>query len=193
MCRKWRIALFLSSILLCSVAIAQQTTTSKSQSKTMNSVDRSFVRKAAEANLAEIQTAQVVEQKANDPAVKDFASRMISDHTQANQKLAAIAGIALPKEPSAVERNQKNELGKLSGSKLLDEKYVADELSDHKQVISEFEKEIEEGQDPAIKTYAEQTLPTLEDHIRLAEDVAGKMGMSGKAGLNVEAKAITAR
>ena len=60
-------------------------------------------------------------------------------------------------------------------------------------MISEFENEIEHGHDQAVKSYAEQTLPALQDHIRIAEDIAGKMGMSGKTGLSDEAKAITAR
>jgi putative membrane protein len=158
----------------------------------MSSADRSFVTSAAEANLAEIDSAKVVEREAHDPAVKEFAARMISDHTQANQKLAGIAGTALPTQPSATERSHQGELQKLSGSNL-DHTYLADELTGHKQVISEFENEIENGHDPAVKNYAEQTLPSLQDHIRIAEDVAGKMGMSGKAGLSDEAKAIASR
>jgi len=81
-------------------------------------VDRTFVTKAAEANLAEIDSAKVVEREAKDPAVKDFASRMIGDHTQANQKLAKIAETALPSQSSEAERSQQSELQKLSGGKL---------------------------------------------------------------------------
>jgi putative membrane protein len=150
------------------------------------------VTSAAEAHLAEIDAAKVVEREAHDPAVKEFAARMISDHTQANQKLAGISGTPLPTQPSATERSHQSELQKLSGSKL-DRTYLDDELTGHKQVISEFENEIEHGHDKAVKDYAEQTLPTLQDHIRIAEDIAGKMGVSGKAGLSDEAKAIATR
>ncbi len=47
--------------------------------------------------------------------------------------------------------------------------------------------------DSEVKKYAEQALPTLEDHIRMAENIAGKLDMPGKAGLNQEKKAIAVK
>jgi putative membrane protein len=193
--RETAIAVIISTLLLGGTMVAQQTQQAKADHNMLSSADRTFMSSAEEANLAEIETANMVEKKASDPAVKDFASRMITDHTQASQKLATLAenvDVTLPTQPSAAERSQKSGLQNLSGSKLEDA-YLRDELQGHKQVISSFENEIEHGQDRAVKDYAEQTLPTLEDHIRIAEDLAGKMGMSGKAGLNQETKAIAAR
>jgi putative membrane protein len=168
---------------------------SKSPAESLSAADRTFITTAAEANLAEIETAKMIEQKSKDPAVRDFAKRMVTDHTQASQTLATVAemtGISLPASPSAADRTQEDELKKLSGAKL-NKAYLRDELAGHKQVISAFESEIEHGQDEAAKNYAAQTLPTLEDHIRIAEDVAGRMGMSGKSGLTQESEAITVR
>jgi putative membrane protein len=190
------IAVVFSGLLFVGTAFAQQTSRStKSGQDMLSSNDRTFINNAEEANLAEIDTAKMIEQKTTDPAVKDFASLMVNDHTQASQKLATLAknnSVTLPTEPSASERMQKTELQKLEGAKL-DDAYIRDELQGHKQVISSFENEIEHGQDRAAKDYAEQTLPTLQDHIRIAEDIAGKMSMSGKAGLNDQSKAISAK
>jgi putative membrane protein len=75
------------------------------------SADRSFITSAAEANLTEIDIGKMVAQKSTDPAVKDFANRMVTDHTHASQKLASVAemnGVKLPMEASATERNQKS-------------------------------------------------------------------------------------
>lgn len=173
----------------------QKQETSKADENTLSSADRSFITLAAEANLAEIETAKTVQARSKDSAEKDFANRMITDHTQASQNLATLAkanGITLGDESSANDRNQKDELQKLSSAKL-GHAYLRDELQDHKQAISEFESEIEHGHNQAVTNYAEQTLPTLEDHIRIAENLAGKLGMSGKTGLTDEAKAITVR
>jgi putative membrane protein len=160
-----------------------------------NSTDRNFMSTAADANLAEIDTAKMVAQKSPDPAVKDFANRMVTDHTQASQSLASVAemsNVKLPTEPSATKRNQKNELQKLSGAKL-DDAYLRDELQGHKEAIAAFENEIKNGQNQEVRNYAVQTLPTLQDHIRVAENIAGKLGMSGKAGLSDPTKAIAAK
>jgi putative membrane protein len=174
---------------------AQQKQSKMAGQKMDNSADRNFITSAAEANLAEIDMAKMVGQKSTDPAVKDFANRMVTDHTQASQNLASVAemnGVKLPTEASAAERNQKSELEKLSGAQLNDA-YLRDELQGHKETISAFESEIEHGRNQEAKNYAEQTLPTLQDHIRIAENVAGELGISGKAGLSNETKAITAK
>jgi putative membrane protein len=193
---KWVIAILFSAFLSAGTVFAQQKyQTGKANHDMLSSADRSFIINAEEANLAEIETAKMIEQKSTDPGVKDFANRMVIDHTQASQKLTTLAkntGVTLPTEPSAMERSQKSDLQKLSGAKL-DDAYLRDELQGHKQVISSFENEIEHGQDRATKDYAEQVLPTLEDHIRIAENVCGKVGMSGKAGLHEEDKAIAAK
>jgi putative membrane protein len=195
MLSKAAIAAIFSTILLVGVTVAQQMKQStQSSNATVSSVDRSFIRSAEEGNLAEIASAKIAEHKATDPAVKDFADRMVTDHTQASQELKALAkstGVSLPAEPTANKANE-NEWQKLSGTKLNDA-YLRDQLADHKQAISVFQNEMEHGQNEAVRDYAERTLPTLEDHIRIAEDIAGKMGMSGRAGLTQETKAIAAK
>jgi putative membrane protein len=189
-------AFVLTAVLIATGSLfAQQKQSTMAGQKMQNSADRSFISSAGEANLAEIDIAKMVGQKSTDPAVKDFANRMVTDHTQASQKLARVAemnGDKLPSEASTTERNEKTELEKLSGAQLNDA-YLRDELQGHKETISAFESEIEHGQNQETKNYAEQTLPTLQDHIRIAEDVAGKLGLAGKAGLSDEAKAITAK
>ena len=192
---KWMTLVMTTVLIATGGLFAQQKQSTMAGQKMQNSTDRSFISSAAEANLAEIDIAKVVGQRSTDPAVKDFANRMVTDHTQASQRLASVAemnGVKLPTEASATERNQKNEMQKLSGAQL-DDAYLRDELQGHKETISAFESEIEHGQSQEAKTYAEQTLPTLQDHIRIAEDIAGKLGLAGKAGLSDEAKAITAK
>jgi putative membrane protein len=193
---KTALAVVSSAVLFAGVMIAQpaaQATTANHEN--LNSVDRNFINNAEEGNLAEIQSAKVVEQKAANPAVKDFASRMVTDHTQLSQELKSLAtstGATAPSAQSAAEATQKNALEALSGVKL-DDVYLRGELSDHKQAIDLYENEIEHGESKAVRNYAKMYLPTLQDHIRIAEDVAGKMDLSGRTGLTQESKAISAK
>src|SRR5215813_5148160 len=82
----------------------------------LSSADRNFAMTAASGGLAEIQTAQVAQQKAESPQVKTFAQRMITDHTQANNDLQQIAqqeNLTLPTEPSKQERSATERIGGL--------------------------------------------------------------------------------
>jgi putative membrane protein len=193
---KSALAVMFATFLFAAVMLAQPAQqTSKMNREALSSTDQSFINSAEAGNLAEIDSAKMVEQKATDPAVKDFASRMVTDHTQLSQDLKTLSesnGATLPSEPTATEKTQKDNLAKLSGAKL-DDAYLNGQLADHKEAISAYENEIEHGNNQAVKDYAEKALPTLQDHIRISEDIAGKMDMSGKAGLTQESKAITAK
>jgi putative membrane protein len=47
---------------------------------------------------------------------------------------------------------------------------MEDMVKDHKDDISEFQKEANHGGDPDLKAFAQKTLPTLQEHLRLAQE-----------------------
>ncbi len=148
------------------------------------SADRRFADKAAQAGMAEVQEAKLVEQKTQDPQVKQFAQRMVQDHTQANDKLEQIAsaqGIDLPNKLDKSGQQDLDKLQKLSADKL-DKAYMKKQVSDHHKVIQQFQKEANSGKDAQIRDFAKSTLPTLQEHERLAksaeQDVMGKAASS---------------
>jgi putative membrane protein len=54
--------------------------------------------------MAEVELGQLATGKASHPEVKEFAQRMVKDHTQANDQLKQIAmqkGVTLPSSPGA--------------------------------------------------------------------------------------------
>ncbi|HUO34922.1 MAG TPA: DUF4142 domain-containing protein [Candidatus Acidoferrum sp.] len=155
---------------------------------------KNFITAAANINLAEVELGKLAGQKGNNQAIKDFGKRMIADHTQLEselQSLAKSADVTLPSAAGANASSLKNQLSADSASKF-DDAYIEHMLAGHKQAIAMFENEIKHGQNAEIKSYAEKALPVIQDHIRIAEDVAGKMHLSGKLGLESPSKAISA-
>lgn len=155
---------------------------------------KDFITHAAQINLAEIELGNLAQQKGNNDAVRQFGKLMVTDHTNAQnelKQLAAERNFTLPAQPEKAASNLDTRLSHMSGAQF-DQDYVRHMLQGHDKAVAEFENEIEHGRDPAIKAYAEKILPTIQDHIRIAEDLAGKMGMSGNAGLSQPDKAIAA-
>ena len=153
---------------------------------------KEFITAAAKINLDEIALGRLAEQKGDNPAIKEFGKRMVEDHSNLEAQLQGVAkaqGLTLPAEPGAEESSLREQLSKDSGTQF-DQAYIQHMLSGHKQAISDFENEIELGKNSAFKSYAEKALPVIQDHIRVAEDVAGKMQLSGKSGLEAPEKAI---
>lgn len=197
---KGMVGLAASAMLLAGSAFAQ--TSAKSQAPArhvanahMTQNDQMFMRKTAQDNLAEIQTAKFVEQKTKDPAVRKYAQDLRSDHSMAQQQLKQVAqqaGVTLPTSPTQKDIATLDQLKKLSG-KQLDNAFVKHELTDHKKGIKSFDTEIATSHDPAVKDYAETVLPHIQDHMRIGENLAGSMDMPGRGGLNNPKDAVSAQ
>jgi putative membrane protein len=171
---------------------SHQSTASQSTTKSQTSMkpvsDKAFARKAAEGGMAEVKLGQLAQDKGQSEAVKDFGKRMVQDHSQANDQLkqaVSSKNIALPEQLSAKDQATYDQLSKLDGA-AFDRAYARDMVEDHRMDIAEFKQEAANGKDESIKGFASQTLPTLEDHLKLArqmmQSVSSSTSKSGSGG-----------
>ncbi len=136
--------------------------------------DRTFVKSALQGGMAEVQLGQLTLQKSSNDQVKQFAQRMIDDHTRLGEQMKPIAqqlGVAVPTEVSKKDKQLMNKLQNLSGT-AYDQAYIKDMVKDHKQDLSEFQLEASSGQDPAVKAAATQSSPIIAQHLQLAQQIA---------------------
>jgi|HubBroStandDraft_6_1064221.scaffolds.fasta_scaffold474058_2 putative membrane protein len=139
----------------------------------LSSSDYKFMREADLGGMAEVQLGQIAKDRATDPAVKQFAEKMVNDHTQANQQLSQLAsqkGATLPTEIPASERRETDHLLKLSGPEF-DRAYMKHMVSDHKTDVKAFEHAAKKSSDPDVQAWAAKTLPTLQEHLQMAKQV----------------------
>ena len=132
--------------------------------------DMEFARKAAEGGLKEVRLGELAQQAAAEE-VKQFGQRMVEDHGRANEELKQIAeqkGIELPQEMPDDAQQLYDELQQKSGAEF-DQAYMDEMVSDHEEDVQEFEDYVESAQDPDLRNFAEQTLPTLREHLDLAK------------------------
>jgi putative membrane protein len=146
-----------------------------------SSSDRTFMQKAAQGGMAEVELGQLAQENAQSPDVKGFGKRMVEDHSKAGDQLKQVAsqqGVTLPTGLSAKDNATKQRLSQLHGE-AFDKAYMKDMVSDHREDIAEFKHESSAGRDPQVKEWATQTLPTLEEHLKMAEQVDAKVGGTG--------------
>jgi putative membrane protein len=144
-----------------------------------DSPDSSFLKNAAGGGMSEVELGQLAQQKALNPAVKEFGAMMIKDHSAANERLNALAAseqVSLPDSPSLMQKASKTKLNMLSGDSF-DKAYVKGMIDDHKDDIKDFQKEISEGTDPQARAFASATLPTLQKHLQKIESIAASLGV----------------
>jgi len=140
----------------------------------LSAADKKFMTEAAQGGLAEVQLGQLASQRATSDAVKQFGQRMVQDHTQANTQLKQLAsqkGVTLPTTIGSENQKVKQQLSKLSKTRF-DKAYTNDMVKDHEKDVSLFQSEAQGGQDPDVKAFAAQTLPTLQEHLQMAKSIA---------------------
>jgi len=152
-------------------AAAQHPSSTNQANRTISTSDNSFITKAAQGGMAEVELGRLAVERAESPQVKSFGQRMVTDHTKVNDELKALCtskGITLPNTLDSKDEATKNRLSKLNGA-AFDKAYMEDMVSDHKKDVSEFQHEADHGTDPDVKSFAGKTLPVLQQHLQLAE------------------------
>ena len=150
-------------------------TSSKHTTKMIS--DSTFAREAAEGGIAEVKFGQLAEEKGSSQEVKDFGKRMVTDHTKANDQLKADAAkekFTLPTDMSKRDQTAYDRLSKLSGP-AFDHAYARDMVRDHRADVAEFLNESKHGKQEWTKDFALQTLPTLREHLKQAEEMLHKV------------------
>jgi len=142
------------------------------QAYQVSAADRDFMWEAAEAGNAEVQAAQLAEQKATDPQLKSYARMLIEDHSMANsrlQQLAQARGIALPTDPSQAQKDKLQSLRSSNGADF-DRRFTEMlGVQAHRKAVDLFQKETSQGRDPQVVAFARDVLPKLQHHLQVAQ------------------------
>ncbi|AXC14484.1 putative exported protein [Acidisarcina polymorpha] len=141
-------------------------------------MDKMFVRKALEGGMAEVQLGQLALQKSSNDDVKQFAQKMIDDHTKLGDQMKPIAqqiGVKVPDGPSKKDQATMARLQALNGD-AFDKAYIKDMVKDHKTDLSEFKNEAQNGTIPAVKDAANQGSQVISQHLQMIEQISQKSG-----------------
>lgn len=141
--------------------------------------DKSFIRDAALGSLEAEELGRLAAERASSPEVKSFGQKLADDHKQANDTLKQIASSLQyepPSKPSSHAKSEKARLEKLSGADF-DREFLELVVKQHQKDVSLFERESRRAAAPSgLKSFAGSTLKGLQDHIKMAQDLSGKVG-----------------
>ena len=144
---------------------------------------QSFVTQASQDGMTEVKLAELASQKSQNDAVKQFASHMASDHSSANSELESLAkqeNLHVSDKLDAKHEAEVSSLSKKSGA-AFDKAYAAAMVKAHKQAVALF-KAGSRSSNQNIASFANKTLPTLQSHERMADDLASQMRVASASG-----------
>jgi putative membrane protein len=152
-------------------AAPEDPTTSLSQS------ERDFMMEAAQADLAEIDMAQVALQNSGTGDVKDFANMIKIDHTSALEDLTELMKDTNVPQPKSIPVELQQDISRmrsLTGGEF-DREFVNMIVSEHQKAIEMFRDQQSTAQNQDVKKYVEDTLPRLEMHLEKAQRLQTKV------------------
>lgn len=146
--------------------------------------DRDFVKEALQGGMAEVQLGQLALQKSNNDQVKQFAQKMIDDHTKLGEQMKPVAQQLGVKEPTGPSKKQKETIAKLQNlnGDAFDKAYVQAMVKDHQHDHMAFQHEAQMGGDPNVKQAAAQGEQVISAHLQLIKQIAKSQGVTGKGG-----------
>jgi putative membrane protein len=134
-------------------------------------IDKIFVKKAMQGSIAEVQLGELTLQKSTNDQVKQFARKMIDDHTKLNEQMRPVAqqlGVEIPTEVSKKDKSLMSKMQALSGT-AYDQAYIKEMVKDHKQDLSDFHMEALNGH---VKDAATQGSKIISEHLQMAQQLA---------------------
>jgi putative membrane protein len=132
-----------------------------------------FVREVAISDMTEIAAAKLGQERGN-AQDKTFADQMITDHTKTSEELKSmVPADAKAALPTAIDSSSQSKIGKLRNAKPDDFSSDFDtmQVSAHKDAVSLFERYAKGGEDPKLKEWAGKTLPALQHHLEMAQNL----------------------
>jgi putative membrane protein len=132
-----------------------------------------FIKEAAMSDMLEIDAAKIAQQK-GDPDEKKLAERMITDHTKTTSELKELVPSNMTSAiPTSLDDSSQKTLDKLKDAKADNFANVYDpmQVSAHEDAVSLFERYSKGGDNAKLKDWAGNTLPALQHHLQMAEQM----------------------
>lgn len=141
----------------------------------MPATAQEFADMAAASDTYEIQSSELAEQKAQDPAVKEFAAMLVKDHTKSTADLKTAAGQASPPITPAPALNPEQQanldaLRAATGAEF-DRLYMQQQVPAHEQALSMLQGYSAAGDVEPLKAFASKTAPVVQHHLEQARSL----------------------
>jgi putative membrane protein len=149
----------------------------------LTTAEKTFVTKAVKGNFAEVELGKLASQKSNSPDVKAFGEQMVTDHSKANDNLKPITdsnGVQWPTQLTDECKTLYDRLSKLSGP-AFDKIYIHAMVQGHQKDAKAYEMESGKVKDSQLKSYVDQTLPVIQQHLSHIQSIQQSSGSSGSA------------
>ena len=127
-----------------------------------------FVAQAAFGNMFEVESSKLALERTKAAPIKDFAQRMVDDHSAAAVKFKeAVLEAKLAMPPDKLDAKHQAILAELAAKQGadFDKAYIAAQHDAHVEAVELFTGYAQAGEDKRMSAFAAEVLPTLQAHL----------------------------
>jgi len=139
-----------------------------------------FVTNAALSDMYEIQAGNLARSRGVSPAVRQFGEHMVVDHTMTSQQMmATLQANGTPiLTPQVLDPRHQNMVGELQAAQGpdFDRRYAIQQVMAHREAVTMLQNYAQTGDNLALRQLAAQTLPLIQEHLRMAQMIPGASG-----------------
>lgn len=135
-----------------------------------------FVTGAAISDMYEVEAGKIATTRSSNADVKAFAEKMVTAHTETTAKLKSILAAMKhqPAAPAHLDDRRQGMIDELRGAKAadFDNRYISQQIDAHKEALSLMQNYAKNGDNAAVKNFASDTAPAVQDHLNMAEGIS---------------------
>lgn len=174
--------LALTAAALLTIAVGNASAQSVGEKTGVNSVlgiaptTADFVKEVALSDMTEIATSKLAQER-GDAGAKTFAAQMVADHSKTSEELKALVSGGLKAEmPASLDEAHQKKVDKLRNATAEDftSDYASMQVGAHNDAVSLFERYAKGGEDAKLKDWAGKTMPHLQHHLEMAQNLDKK-------------------
>jgi putative membrane protein len=138
---------------------------------------KKFLATAAQSDVNEIKLSELAEQKASNPAVRAFATKMVAEHKKMSASMKPFAhswGLSAPTDLDDGHKPDYAKLNGLSGADF-DKEYMDLMVSDHSKALDLFTDEAKDTKDAKFRAAVVKGKTMVAAHKNMAYDLKKKL------------------
>jgi len=146
----------------------------KADTANLSAATEKALRTAASANLFEVESSRLALARTQSAKIKEFADRMVGDHTRAANRAKQVlneAGATMPPVMLVPAHQQQLDRLKATSNADFDRAYVEAQIQAHLEAIALVGAYAKDGDNPRLKALVAELLPTLQSHLQHARQL----------------------
>jgi predicted outer membrane protein len=143
--------------------------------------DTAWMTAAHQANLAEIATGKMAQEKGTSATVKELGERFVTDHTKLDDSLKTLAGelnVTLPDQPNDEQKAVAEKLNAAAAGSEFDKMWIEQQLAAHAKSMKATQQELDMGEATQVKQAADAAMPVITAHHEALMKAAPTFGVN---------------